>query len=749
MKTIYKIAKTELKQMFCSPIAWLILAIFAFQGGIYFAKYFSAQVLVKEIGDSLLPLTERIYTSLFRDMQTYLYLYIPLITMGLLSKEKSSGSIKLLYSSPITNKQITYGKYLAMLIYNLSLVVILLLPVVYGAFFIPNLDLGRIFSAILGLYLLSCAYAAVGLFMSSLTSYQIVAALASLTLLSLLTMAGKLWQNTPFLRDVAYWISMNGRANNMIWGLITSEDVLYFILIAGFFVALTICKLNGEREKKSFKKKALEYVTIVLVVVACGYVTIIPKLRFYADATNTNSNTVSEYTVDALKEVGADITVTTFVNLLDPLYVYGMPDKRVQDKKHFERYARFNKGMKFKYVYYYGPNRNPDLESIYPGTTDQEKMQKVCESLGLKEKMFKTHEQVEAEYGVDLSESDYTMIRLLSTKDGRKSWLRMYNDMSKYPTEEEIAASVKRIGQGPCKIGYVAGHGERSITKFGDREFFVSVNDKTYRKSLINNGFDPVVIDLAQEIPDEIELLVVADPRTAYSEEELAVIKNYIDKGGNAVICSESGHQDAVNPVAEMVGVKFQEGCLMQENEWLEPELVTGVVDTPALDLHRSFRWMRRWGYCLPMGRAAEYQIAEDNGFDVINTFVSDTLKVWNSASMEEKTFPLLSQMKRTVGEKEQHIIVAAETDWLTNAEMMRRRTGVNQDNSIVCNYMFRFLTNDRYPCVTYHPYDKDRSMKDYTAHSATVAAYVVFLVGIPLLLVIICVIINRIRKRK
>ena len=403
MKTIYKIAKTELKQLFSSPIAWLILAVFSFQAGLFFTQLFGQQVEIKEVGDSLLPLTDRIYTAFFKKMQEYLYLYIPLLTMGLLSKERSSGSIKLLYSSPVTNTQIALGKYLSMLIYNLVIVAILLVPVLFGAIHMPKLDYGLIFSAILGLYLLACAYSAVGLFMSSLTSYQIVAGLATLTLLSLLTMAGKMWQGIPVLRDIAYWIGMSGRANNMIAGLIGSEDVLYFILISVFFILLTICKLNGERERKGFRRKALDYLAIILLVVACGYVTILPKLRFYADMTATQKNTVAVPTIDALKAVKGDITMTTFVNLLDGDYVYGMPESVVNDKKRFERYVRFNKGMKFKYVYYYGPNINPDLEAIYPGTTDKEKMQKVCESLGLKEKMFKTAEQVEAEYGVDLS----------------------------------------------------------------------------------------------------------------------------------------------------------------------------------------------------------------------------------------------------------------------------------------------------------------------------------------------------------
>ena len=92
MKTIFKIAINELKRLFSSPVAWLILAVFSFQAGLYFTQLFNAQVTIKEVGDSLLPLTDRIYSAFFKQMQDYLYLYIPLLTMGLLSLERSTGS---------------------------------------------------------------------------------------------------------------------------------------------------------------------------------------------------------------------------------------------------------------------------------------------------------------------------------------------------------------------------------------------------------------------------------------------------------------------------------------------------------------------------------------------------------------------------------------------------------------------------------------------------------------------------------
>ena len=238
MKVIYKIAKSELSMLFYSPVAWLILVIFTFQTSMAFSGLFSDLVVDQAIGNRLWDVTERIYTNyrgLLSQVQQYLYLYIPLLTMGLMSKERNSGSIKLLFSSPITNTQIIIGKYFAMMIYALVLIAIILVYIIFGIFTIKDMDIPYTLSGLLGIYLLTCAYAAIGLFMSSLTSYQVVAAMCTLGVLALLNFVGQIGQDIPFLRDITYWLSIRGRSDELIGGLICSEDVLYFLIVITLF----------------------------------------------------------------------------------------------------------------------------------------------------------------------------------------------------------------------------------------------------------------------------------------------------------------------------------------------------------------------------------------------------------------------------------------------------------------------------------------------------------------------------------
>ena len=120
MKVIKKIAKAELSQFFYSPIAWLVLIVFTVQSGIVFVNNFQTELYDYESGSGVRALTETIFTNSYKgvlaQMRQYLYLYIPLLTMGLISKEKANGSIKLLFSSHISNTQIIMGKFLTMMI---------------------------------------------------------------------------------------------------------------------------------------------------------------------------------------------------------------------------------------------------------------------------------------------------------------------------------------------------------------------------------------------------------------------------------------------------------------------------------------------------------------------------------------------------------------------------------------------------------------------------------------------------------
>ena len=112
MKMIIKIAKTELQSLFYSPIAWLLLVVFAYQVGMIMSGLLEDIVVRQAMGYGAW-LVYSIFGELFGNIQGTLYFYIPLLTMNMISRDLSGGTIKLLQSAPLRNVEIVLGKYLA------------------------------------------------------------------------------------------------------------------------------------------------------------------------------------------------------------------------------------------------------------------------------------------------------------------------------------------------------------------------------------------------------------------------------------------------------------------------------------------------------------------------------------------------------------------------------------------------------------------------------------------------------------
>ena len=311
-----------------------------------------------------------------------------------MSREYSSGSIKLLFSSPVTDSQIIFGKYLSVLIYNLVLILPLLVVGVFCGITITNADLGLLFTGILGIYLLICAYGAIGLFMSSITSYQVVAAMGTLAVLAALNYVGEVGQDYAFVRDVTYWLSISGRADEFINGLICSEDLLYFLLIIALFLTLSVLKLRAGRRKESRGKTWGTYGAVVLSALLVGYISTLPTLKLYHDSTATKRNTLTKTSQDIMKQIDGGLKITSYMNLLDDNYAIALPSQLKSDYERFEKYIRFKPDTKMEYVYYYD-EANSQLDFRLEGcNTLEEKAQKMANILNLNINMFLTPEQI-------------------------------------------------------------------------------------------------------------------------------------------------------------------------------------------------------------------------------------------------------------------------------------------------------------------------------------------------------------------
>ena len=445
MRTIYKIAKTELQVLFYSPIAWMIIIIFTFQASMQFSVFFEGMIKYQSmLGRGFSGLTASTFSGvegLFTKILFFLYLYIPLLTMGLMSREYSSGSIKLLYNSPITNTQIILGKYLSTMIYAFVLIVILFVFVVFAGMNIAHFDWGLCLSGLLGIYLLICVYAAIGLFMSSITSYQLVAALCTLSVLAILNYVRNLWQNIDFVRELTYWLSISGRAQKFIEGLICSEDVLYFLILIVSFLALTIIQLQAARQKSRRIVTWSKFLILFSGVLLLGYFTSRPKLMFFYDATQTKSMSLVEDTRDLLSRLEGGMTITTYGNVLADDFGYiGSGYIKEDMAVNLMPYVRFKPEIKMKYVYYY-PESADMQEVLFNVDFRNENIDKILPSNKL-------------DIPIDSFAEGINIIRVFERENGQKEVLPTYNDANKFPNETDYYVMFRNFLEKRPKVGF-------------------------------------------------------------------------------------------------------------------------------------------------------------------------------------------------------------------------------------------------------------------------------------------------------
>ena len=726
MRAIYKIAKSELGTLFYSPIAWLILVIFVFQIFSCFANLLEYSVNMKTLDQVQGYQSYMLFViggfAPYMTIQSTLYLYIPLLTMGLMSREYSSGSIKLLFSSPISSLQIILGKYLSMLIYGLIMMGSVLVLVIVGYFSIKDFDLSLVLSGWLGLYLLMATYAAIGLFMSTLTSYQIVAALGTLTLISFLNFIGSLWQHIEGVREVMYWFSLKGRADEPIRGLICSEDILYFILVSGMFLGFSVLKLQFARQSCSMSVKVGKYVGLVACVALFGYISTIPQLKCFYDATANKDRTITPNSQEILKQVDGGLTITSYVNLLDKFGYLGMPSNWFNTRNIFETFTRFKPETKLKSYYYY--------DNAAGANASREEMDKAIERLVLtsdiNSKSILTPEQMREK--IDLSAEEYRYVFLLERENGQKAFLRMYDDQGKYPSEAEISAVLKTMISKSPRIAFLGGHGERSIHDRSGVNYtsFTTVLDS--RGALINQGYTPCTLTLSAggDIPADIDVLVIADLRKALTDDELIQVKRYIERGGNLVVLGEPRRPEYIAPVLEQLGLAFVPGVLVQPHEGYAADYLWVTFTPEGAELEPIFARMVELNNVLTMPSATAIYETENVGFEAIPVFTTGTMKCWNE--LETKNFsledPTLNEtigekenayvtgdaLRRDVKGKEQRVFVLGDADCISNAELGVDRE-FRRSNYALIDGMFRWLVYDEYPIDISRPAAKDNDV--------------------------------------
>ena len=767
MRTAFRIAKLELNTLFYSPIAWFLAVVFLFQCGLEYTDHLSYFLTIQNLGGSYLEelqfLTSGLFSGqfgLYTVILSKVYLYLPLLTMGLISREVSSGTIKLLYSSPIRISEIVVGKFMAMMAYNLVLILILALFAITGIFNIHVADTGPLLSGLVAIYLLLCTYASIGLFVSCLTAYQVVAAISTLVIFAMLGYVGTIWQGVDFVRGLTYFLSISGRTEHLIRGLYNTKDILYFVIITAMFLSFSVIRLRSGRETRPASVVAARYIAVFILALVAGYISSIPGVIGYYDATAGKTQTLASNTQQVIKGMGdGALLVTSYINMLDERYWRGSPEKRNEDFDRWENYLRFKPDIKLKYVYYYDTpfDVRVKFSQQYPGKSLKEIANRFANSFQEDLDKILTPEKIRKVVNLRPEQNRYVM---QLTFRGRSTFLRLFDDIQVFPGEQETAAALKRLTGKLPKIVFAQGEYERSIDKAGDRDYMRLTSDITFRYALVNQGFDMDTVSLnEQEIPSGIAALVIADPRKSFTPAALAKIQKYIADGGNLLIAGEPDKQAIINPLIQPLGVQLMPGMLLEKSKDFPPEMIKTYLTAAGVSLSNDLKPLVKDKAGITMPGAAGLSFVNNGIFSIEPLLMTDRNDTWNkkgkivldsadigysaAAGDYHGSMPTALALTRNVNGRQQRIVVTGDADFLSTAEVKRRGTG----NFLFDTELIGWFTYGQFPVDASRPDPKDISI-DLTRPGMKTMSFVYLGILPGLLLVFAAIFLIR-RKRK
>ena len=258
MRNFWAVYTRELKSYFVSPIFYILATVFMFIVGNTFKDTFFnfATTTMRQLrmvtnygGSIQIMNVNNVLVSLLTFMNFVFLLIVPLLTMRLYAEEKKNGTMELLMTSPITTTQVLLGKFFSCLtIYFMIMIMTLSFNIIMMVYSQGKLDWGPVISGYAGTLLLGSTIIAIGMFFSSLTENQIVAAAITTTFLMglwlLIYTANYL---KPPLNYFISYLSLTEHLDSFATGFVGIKHIMYYLSMTTFWLFLTGITVESAR----------------------------------------------------------------------------------------------------------------------------------------------------------------------------------------------------------------------------------------------------------------------------------------------------------------------------------------------------------------------------------------------------------------------------------------------------------------------------------------------------------------------
>ena len=458
----------------------------------------------------------------FFNIAPYLFLFlIPAICMRSIAGEKADGTFDLLLSKPITFSDIIIGKYLAA--YTIALVAILMTSIYpISLYFISNpvgnIDVGGIIGSYIGLAFLALAFSAIGIFSSCLTKNPIIAFLLAVVICFFFYYgfdAISQFQSLYRYEDFIASFGIEFHYQSLSRGLITAQDCFYFLSISYFFITLSIGHIG---RKFRNRKKTLTVYLFSLVTIFVFNHPLITNLLGRLDFTEDKRYTLSNTSKDIVKDVKENIHITIFLDGNLPSGFKRLQQAAIDLAHDIKSYA----------------NGHIKVNVINPQAGTQQEQNEIMNALiergiqptnlSVRKNGVLTQNMIFPAAIVNLGEKEIN-INLLQNRLGLSSEDVLNNSIQNL--EFGFISAIKKVLQDSKPyIGFTEGHGEPSDLELYDAMQTFSLTNQVGRINLDSIQIEDI---------DKFSVIIIAKPKTKFSESDKYKLDYFIRKGGSVV----------------------------------------------------------------------------------------------------------------------------------------------------------------------------------------------------------------------
>ena len=707
------VARLELRYLFYSPIAWVLFLVFSLLTFQRLMSGFDRLLTMESSGQiGAFPLTEILYSysfGVFGLVEQNLFLFIPLLTMAAISRELHSGSISVVLSSPLGLSRYIAGKFIAVFCLGLSLVLVVTSTSILANVAIDNLDVGLVVSGIVGIFLITAMYTAIGLCMSAITEYQVIAAIGSITALLALNLVGDLFPPAPIVSDVAHWVSIPGRLRDSFFGLLNSANVFYFVAMTGTFLFISVKALELRFERQNRVKNSAATLAVCVLVICLGIFISRPENMVFLDLTSDQSMTLSTESQKAMNAIRGPWKITTYVDVLAPGSSFYKTASRRALFGRFEKYTRFNPALTIEYVYFENPKWHESIQKTYEDLTVEMAIERIADDRGIDRSQLIPAEEVAQRTGI--GEWDLQTFNVIEWQ-GKSVFLWTFDDTEHFPGEQQISAALKALSRGPTRVGFLTDRNARDPYGSEPQDFGSLIARKPSRYSLVNLGFEVVEVSTLQESIASVDILVVVAPDTVFDSREITEIQNFLIGGGSLLVLAEPNTASNLNPLLSLLDLRIGDKTVssLASSGFARSTL---LADYGMKDEFSGSRFLPDAPIMMMGAVRIESVVGNISQAEIISAAniggVSETLEkaMMTRESMDQAVVAIA--LTRRPFSNEFRAAVVGDADFMSNGGFYRRGTPTN--NMEFVTDLFRWLAHGEYPIDDGSSDFEDRSL--------------------------------------